>query len=329
MSETRTVQCRICPKMCLIPPGRAGDCRVRINRDGKLIATTFERPCALHVDPVEKKPLFHFLPGSRAFSVATVGCNLHCRNCQNWQISQADPMGAVAARTLTCEELAQTAIDSECQSIAYTYTDPIVYYEYALETSGIARKKRLRNILVTAGYINPEPLRELCKVTDAANVDLKFIDDAHYRSNCDATLKPVQDALVIMKEEGVWLEITNLVIPTLNDDEASMKTLCQWVVANLGTDVPLHFSRFHPTYRLRNLPPTPEDTLVRARNIALETGIHYCFIGNVWGSEGEHTFCPTCKTRLVERVGYTIRSNRITRDGKCPKCDAAIAGVWS
>ena len=327
MAESFKVKCRICPKECVVDDGQAGDCRVRVNRRGNLTATTFGRPCALHVDPIEKKPLFHFLPAPGAFSVAAAGCNLHCKNCQNWEISQAGPLD-VRSSAVPPEELVRLAKDSNCKSIAYTYTDPVVFYEYTLRTATLAREAGLRNVLVTAAYINPEPLRRLCKETDAANVDLKFIDDALYQSNCDASVKPVLDALRIFREEGVWLEITNLVIPTMNDEARSIERLCRWVVENLGRDVPIHFSRFHPLYQLRHLPATPKETLERAAKIAADCGIRYCFVGNVWGSEGEHTYCPNDRAVLVRRVGYRIAEYNLTAEGKCPKCGEEIPGVW-
>jgi pyruvate formate lyase activating enzyme len=328
MDDSRRVQCQICPKQCEIGDGQSGDCRVRINRGGKLLATTFGRPCTANVDPIEKKPLHHFLPGTGAFSIATAGCNLHCKNCQNWQISQAGPL-EVEGAPLPPADVVRQAQMSRCRSIAYTYTDPVVFYEYAVETSKLARAAGIRNVLVTAAYINPKPLREMCKVVDAANADLKFMDDKLYASNCDASLKPVLDALVIFREEGVWLEVTNLVIPTLNDDDASFLKLCRWIVDNLGPDVPLHFSRFQPLYQLRHLPVTPEEALNRARRVALDCGVRYCYTGNVWGGEGEHTVCPKDQTVLIRRVGYRIKEYNLTKDGLCPACGEKIPGVWS
>lgn len=328
MSAGREVQCELCPKMCRIADGQAGDCRVRINRAGRLIAATFERPCALHVDPIEKKPLFHFLPASRAFSIATVGCNLHCRNCQNWQISQADPLGEVPSQHISCAQVVDMATQAQCRSIAYTYTDPVAFYEYTIETGALAHRSGIRNILVSAGYINPKPLRALCAIADAANIDLKFIDDNLYRNVCDARLKPVQEALVIFRQENVWLEVTNLLIPTLNADADSVRRLCQWIVAELGVDVPLHFSRFFPTYRMRRLPPTPESSLLRARDIARECGIRFAYIGNMPSAHGEDTICPHDGAVLVRRQGYRVVENNLTGQGACPQCGKPVAGVW-
>jgi pyruvate formate lyase activating enzyme len=327
MAASRDVKCLICPKECVISDGQAGDCRVRVNRDGRLLATTYGLPCALHVDPIEKKPLAHFLPGSRVFSLATAGCNLHCKNCQNWEISQSFPLD-VRAESVPPSEVVRLAKQSGALSVAYTYTDPVIFYEYALETSERAREAGLRNVLVTAAYINPKPLRRLCQVTDAANADLKFMDDALYRSNCDASLKPVLDALVILREEGVWLEVTNLIIPTLNDESRMIERLCRWIFENLGPDVPIHFSRFHPVFQLRHLPVTPEETLERAYRIAADCGVRHCYIGNLHGSAGENTHCPACGATVVRRVGYRVLDNLLSPEGKCPKCGEGIAGVW-
>lgn len=320
------VQCELCPKGCVIAPGQSGDCRARVNLDGKLIASTYGRPCAVHVDPIEKKPLFHFLPTTKAFSIATAGCNLHCRNCQNWQISQSFAYDQ-AAYDLPPDKLVAAALNANCASIAYTYTDPVVFYEYTRDSCVIAHERGVRNVLVTAGYINPGPMRELCKVADAANVDLKYFDDALYRSNSDGALKPVLDALVIAKEEGVWLEVTNLLIPTISDDTVMIRKMCEWMVANLGADTPIHFSRFHPQYKLRELPVTPDATLDRARTVALDAGLRHVFIGNRPGQSGEATVCPNDGELLIRRAGYLIMENRL-EEGCCPKCGTAIAGVW-
>ncbi len=321
------LQCDLCPKGCVIGPGQRGECRIRFNMDGRLVAATYGHPCAVHVDPVEKKPLFHFLPGTSIFSLATVGCNLHCKNCQNWEISQANPED-LEAKALSPVEAAQLAVENGCLSIAYTYTDPIAYYEYAYDCSLAARKAGLKNVLVTAGYINPEPLARIGRVTDAANIDLKSIRDDFYRTICGATLKPVQDALVQSKELGIWVEVTNLVIPTLNDSDADLRDLCRWHARNLGVDTPLHFSRFFPQYQMQHLPPTPTETLERARNIARGEGMQYVYIGNVLSPSGENTHCPACGMLLIERKGFSILRNEV-RNGRCPGCNAEIHGIWT
>jgi pyruvate formate lyase activating enzyme len=323
---SRVVECELCPKQCRIGHGQRGDCRVRINIEGRLLSVVYARPCSLHIDPVEKKPLFHFLPGTDIFSLATAGCNLKCLNCQNWEISQADPED-IAAYKAGPEEIVAFALREGCPSIAYTYTEPIIYYEYTYDTSLLAHSRGLKNILVTAGYINQKPLKKLCSVVDAANTDLKFFNDAMYRSNCDATLQPVLDALVTMRAMGVWLEVTNLVIPTMNDDPRDIQKMCSWISKNLGPDVPLHFSRFTPRYRLKNLPATPVKTLETAHRIALDAGLKFVYIGNVMGHDAESTYCPSCRRLLIGRQGFWITELNM-QDGKCKFCGESIPGVW-
>ena len=325
-TEPMRVQCELCPKNCLIEPGQSGECRVRVNVDGKLLAVTYGHPCAVHVDPVEKKPLFHFLPGTGIFSLATVGCNLHCKNCQNWEISQANPEETPAA-ALPPDRVARLAVQYDCRSVAYTYTEPLVYYEYTLDSCIHVREAGLRNVLVTAGYVNEQPLRRLCEYVDAANIDLKSLSDRFYRDICGATLKPVLNALVTAKSQGVMVEVTNLVIPSLNDSEQDLRELCRWIVRNMGCETPLHFSRFSPHFQMRNLPPTPAATLDRAKEIAAAEGLHYVYIGNVIRKGAEDTFCPGCSRRLVQRLGYTVRDNRITSN-KCPDCGTEVYGIW-
>lgn len=323
-----TVRCELCPRYCAIPDGKAGDCRIRVNLGGKLVATTFGRPSAAHIDPMEKKPLFHFLPGTTIFSIATAGCNLHCNNCQNWELSQRDPTEMEVVYQAPPAEVVALAAEKKCLSIAYTYSEPLVYYEYVEETARLARERGIKNVLVTAGYVNREPLKRLCRVIDATNTDLKGFSESFYRDNCGGSLKPVLDALVVFREEGVWQEITHLVIPTLNDDLAMVRSMCRWMHTWLGADTPLHFSRFHPQYRLRNLPPTPVETLVRCREVALEAGLRYVYIGNVLDEGGEETRCPQDGTPLVKRYGFTVRENRL-ENGACPVCRRPIPGVWS
>ncbi|MBM4091748.1 MAG: AmmeMemoRadiSam system radical SAM enzyme [Planctomycetes bacterium] len=319
-------QCNLCPKGCIIEPGQSGECRVRINVDGKLLAVTYGRPCAVNVDPVEKKPLFHFLPGTRILSIATVGCNLHCKNCQNWEISQANPEDTPAAE-LPPEQMAELAARHDCLSVAYTYTEPLVYYEYTLDSCRHVKQAGLRNALVTAGYINEKPLRKLCEFVDAANIDLKALSDRFYRDICQATLQPVLNTLVVAKSLGVEVEVTNLVIPQLNDSDQMLTDLCRWLVRNLGRETPLHFSRFFPQFQMRHLPPTPATTLDRARQIAESEGLHHVYIGNLTRPGSEDTFCPGCRSPLVRRTGYYVQENRI-RAGRCPDCQTEVHGTW-
>jgi len=320
-------RCRLCPHGCIIGEGSRGSCGVRELRDGRLMTLVYGNPCAVHVDPIEKKPLLHFLPASRAFSVATAGCNLHCKNCQNWEISQRRPEETENFH-LPPEDLVAEAVAAGCKSIAYTYSDPDIFFEYAVDTASRARQQGLKNVLVTAGYINPEPQREFCGVVDAANVDLKGFTEDFYRQVCSAGLQPVLDALLMYQQEGVWLEVTHLVIPTLNDDADRIRQMCRWLYEHLGADVPLHFSRFHPRYQLKNLPPTPVETLELARRIALDEGLRYVYVGNVPGHPGEATYCPNCGRTVIGRIGYSITEMNL-QDGCCRFCGETIAGVWS
>ncbi|MFC1792825.1 AmmeMemoRadiSam system radical SAM enzyme [Planctomycetota bacterium] len=322
------VQCELCPKLCLIQPGQSGECRVRINIDGVLRTVVYGYPCSIHIDPVEKKPLFHFLPGSKILSIATVGCNLHCKNCQNWEISQANPEeGNIPAYNCPPEKLIAEADKYQCPSLAYTYTDPIVYYEYTYDSAKLAHEAGIRNVLVTAGYINEEPWNKLLQHVDAANIDLKGMTEDFYREVCSATLKPVQNALILARASEILVEVTNLVIPTLNDDPEQIRELARWIKMNLGADTPLHFSGFYPRYQMRNLPATSLKTLETARKIAMSEGLNYVYIGNVASKEGQNTYCPGCKKLLIERSGYTILNNRL-RFGRCPDCSKEIYGVW-
>jgi pyruvate formate lyase activating enzyme len=322
------VHCELCPRECVIPEGGAGDCRIRVNLGGKLRATTYGRPSAVHIDPMEKKPLYHFRPGTRVFSIATAGCNLHCRNCQNWQLSQRGGEEMERIYRLMPDEVVAAAVEQHCQSVAYTYSDPIVFCEYVYDTGVAAREQGLQNVFVTAGYIKTAPLRKLCSVLDATNTDLKAFDDDFYRTNCAATLKPVLNALVIFREEGIWLEVTYLMIPTLNDDMSQVHRMAKWIRSELGEETPLHFSRFQPMYKLRNLPPTPRDSLERARAEAMDAGLKYVYIGNLFGHRAASTYCPRDGTLLIERIGNTVVDYQLTQDGRCPVCSVHVPGVW-
>ncbi|MCF7847991.1 MAG: AmmeMemoRadiSam system radical SAM enzyme [Kiritimatiellales bacterium] len=320
------IRCTLCPKGCLLEPGEFGDCRIRQNQNGEIRCVTYGHPCSINIDPVEKKPLYHFLPGSTILSIATIGCNLHCKQCQNWQISQAEYLGSRDEEVLPAE-IVRIARERNCPAIAYTYTEPLVSYEYTLDCCKTASESGIKNVLVTAAYINPDPLKELCCFVDAANVDLKSFSDEFYHEVCGASLKPVLRALKIMKESGVMLEITNLIIPTLNDSEEETQKLCEWVVDNLGEGTPLHLSRFFPQNKLLYLCPTPPETILRAREIALASGLQFVYVGNMADDSGEKTFCPGCGGLLIERRGYTIRQMQVS-DGKCGKCGTKIPGVW-
>jgi pyruvate formate lyase activating enzyme len=320
------LQCDLCPKGCVIGPGQSGDCRIRVNLDGKLCAVTYGYPSAVHVDPVEKKPFNHFLPASSIFSIATVGCNLHCKNCQNWDLSQRNPEEATAS-PLPPEDVARLAAQYGCRSVAYTYSDPIAYYEYTLDCCRKTREAGLKNALVTAGYINEAPWRELCRHVDAATIDLKALSDAFYREICGATLAPILNALVVAKALGVFVEVSNLVIPTLNDSDEMLQALCRWVKENMGPETPLHFLGFHPQYQMRHLPPTPASTLERARSIARAAGLSFVYVGNVLIPDASNTRCPACGRVVVERNSYQVLRNEVT-DGRCPACRTEIHGLW-
>jgi len=326
VNTPKGIKCKLCPQNCKIEEGELGDCRTRLVKDGKLYSIVYGNPCAIHIDPIEKKPLFNFLPESFAYSIATAGCNLACLNCQNWAISQKSPY-ETRNYDLMPEKVIEETLAANCKSIAYTYSEPIVFYEYVYDTAKLARLSGIKNVFVSAGYINEQPLRALSKYLDAANIDLKSFDNDTYEMLNAGTLEPVLNTLKVLKEEGVWLEITNLIVPSWTDDLDGIKKMTDWLFENGFENTPLHFSRFHPDYKLTNLPPTPLEILAKARNIAVEAGLNYVYIGNVPGSEGQHTFCPNCKNRVIERNGFQIKSMHLEH-GKCTNCNTEIAGVW-
>lgn len=320
------VQCDLCPHACSIGEGRHGICHSRVNHEGKLISEVYGLPCVLNIDPIEKKPLYHFLPGTQCLSVATTGCNLSCKNCQNFSISQCKVTDAVSS-PVSPQLLVQTALHHHVPSIAYTYTEPLTYYEYTLDTAIIAHENKIRNCIVSAGYINREPLKQLVPYIDAANIDLKSFDDNLYKCLNKATLQPVLNTLETLLEHNVWLEITNLLIPSLNDSKEMLTAMCKWLVAHGFENSPLHFSRFFPMYKLENIPATPIEKLIMAHDIARDAGMNYVYIGNVGEVSGENTYCHNCKTLLIERGGYTIIENKIV-NGTCYHCNTRIPGVW-
>ncbi len=326
--EGKTIRCHLCPRMCVVVEGQRGYCRVRENREGKYYSLVYGKPCTYHIDPIEKKPFFHFLPGTTAFSIATVGCNLACKFCQNWEISQQKPED-VNSYDLSPDEIAQVASQYGCPTIAYTYTEPTVYFEFMVDTAIQSSSRGIRNVMVSAGYINKKPLMELIGVLDAIKIDLKALSDDFYADVCSGTLQPVLDTIVTIKQANRWLEIVNLIIPTLNDDRKQIENLCSWVVSNVGTEVPIHFTRFYPTYKLKNLPPTPVKSVEIARDIALSKGIKFAYVGNVpAGNPGESTYCPSCGARVIERWGYSVREIKMI-NGKCSRCGTNIPGIWS
>jgi len=324
--KNKIVQCQLCPRGCVINPGKRGYCRTRENQNGTLVSLSFGRPVAVHVDPIEKKPLFHFLPGTTAFSVATAGCNLQCRFCQNWEMSQAAPED-LSTQPLTPEELVAKARASGAPVIAYTYTEPVVFYEYMFETAKLAHAQGLKNCMHSNGYINEEPLRRLAPYLDAANIDLKGFSDEYYAKLCAGTLAPVLKTLKVLKEEGVHIEVTNLLLPGFNDNESDIRKMCVWIRENLGADTPLHFARFFPMYKLLGLNPTPVSSLEKARDIARESGLRYVYLGNIIGHEAEDTYCPNCRRAVIQRAGYIIEKIDLV-NGSCPFCNEKIQGVW-
>ncbi len=325
--SVQKVQCRLCPWQCLIGNGKLGFCRARKNVAGTLYALGYGAPCSVHIDPIEKKPFFNYHPAAEVFSIASAGCNLRCKFCQNWEIAQVSPLDT-ENYSLSPRDIINQTIKEKCKIIAYTYSEPTNFYEYMLDICKLARKKGIKNVYHSNGYINPEPLKELCRYLDAANIDLKGFSEDYYRKICGAHLQPVLDTLIILKQKGVWVEITNLILPEENDDPEDIRKMCQWICTNLGPDVPVHFSRFYPTYRMKNLSPTPVKTLEMARDIALKEGLHYAYIGNVVGHPGENTYCPKCRKTVVKRVGYNILEIHLT-NGACDYCGRTIAGRWN
>lgn len=329
--DGKRVQCLNCPHHCVLKNNETGFCRVRRNINGELFSLVFGNPCAVHIDPIEKKPLFHFFPGTTAFSIATVGCNFRCKYCQNYSISQVGP-DETENYNLSPDELIKNAIlyrkKYNISTIAYTYTEPVVFFEYMLEIAKVARKNNFKNMFHSNGFIEEEPLKEIINYLDAANVDLKFFNEKNYKEISSGSLEPVLRTLKILKENKVHLEITNLVIPTLNDNMEEIKNMVLWIKNNLGEDTPIHFSCFFPTYKLTNLPPTPVSTVEKARDIAIKEGMKYVYMGNVpRGHPGENTYCPNCKELLIKRWGFDVQQNKI-KNGKCPKCKTKIEGVW-
>ncbi len=324
--EGGLVQCLICPNRCTLSPGDRSVCRSKVNVDGTLYTLAYGNPCAVHNDPVEKKPLYHFRPQSKVFSLAAAGCNFRCLNCQNWEISQARPE-ALRFYDLFPAAAVDKAAEIGSVAIAYTYSEAITYYEYMLDTARLARKRGIDNLLISNGYINPEPLETLCEVLDGANINLKAFANNTYRRLNGGTLQPVLETLKTLHRRGIHFEITTLVVPGYVDDDAMIRQMCAWLHDHIGPDHPLHFTRFVPRYKLNRLPPTPVSTLERCRAIAQETGLRYVYVGNVPLHAASHTYCHQCGKKVVERLGYHIGAWHI-REGRCEFCQAQIPGRW-
>ncbi len=323
----KKIKCKLCPRECVIDDRERGYCGVRENRGGTYYTLVHSRLATAHIDPVEKKPFFHFHPGALAFSLATAGCNVNCKFCQNWEISQVRPE-QVRGDYVPPQKIAELAHNYAAGLIAYTYSEPVIFLEYVLDCADAGHQLGLPSVVVSNAYIQQDALKKLCARVDAIKVDLKAFSEKYYRDVVKGELKPVLEALVTMRKHGAWAEIVYLVVPTLNDGDTEFRDLARWIKVNLGPDVPIHFTRFHPEYLLKNLPPTPVETLERAKKIADAEGLHYVYIGNVPGHPAENTYCPKCRRALIERAGFTLTQNRLKK-GKCPNCRIAIPGVWS
>jgi pyruvate formate lyase activating enzyme len=346
----RNTLCHLCPNRCILAPGDRSHCRNKVNRDGVLYTMAYANPCAINVDPVEKKPLFHFLPGSRTFSLATSGCVFRCLNCQNWDISQRKPEetkdprgpelrlqpGMTSLRLQDMDRLSLFPDDAiamaqalSCPSIAYTYSEPIAYFEYAYDIAKAARGKGIRNILVTCGSFERDSLRDIGRYIDGAHVDLKGFDEAVYHKLNSGRLQPILDTIRTLRDMGVWVEVVNLVVPTYTDKLEVIRRMCGWLVSHAGVDCPLHFSRFSPMHKLTYLPPTPLGTLLEARQAAMAEGLRYVYVGNVPGTpEVEDTVCPNCRKTIVQRSTFAVLSLAI-ESGRCKFCQTPIPGVWT
>jgi len=326
--EDGRVQCDVCPRLCKLHEGQRGLCFVRAREDNKIVLTTYGRSSGFCIDPVEKKPLDHFLPGTPVLSFGTAGCNLSCKFCQNWDISKSREIDTLADRA-SPELIARTAQRLGCRSVAYTYNDPVIFMEYAIDTADACRELGVKSIAVTAGYMGEEARRDFYRHMDAANVDLKAFSEQFYYKITGGHLQPVLDTLKFLKHEtSVWFEITTLLIPGANDSEDELRAMSEWVMENLGPDVPWHFTAFHPDYKMLDTPPTPARTLRRARAIAMQAGVRYAYTGNVYDEEGQSTYCHQCGSRVIGREGYVLTAWRLTPDSRCGVCGTPCAGVF-
>jgi pyruvate formate lyase activating enzyme len=325
--DEKKVRCFLCAHHCVIKEGKRGICSVRENRDGTLYSLIYGKLISMNIDPIEKKPLFHFLPGSTSFSIATVGCNFRCEHCQNNEISQypKEHGGDIMGQPATPEAVVEAAVRNGCESISYTYTEPTIFFEFAYDCAKLAHQKGIRNVFVSNGYTGPEAAKAIAPFLDGNNIDLKGGDE-FYKKICGARLEPVKETIRLMKELGVWVEVTTLVIPDHNDSEKDLRDIAEFI-SSVDPSMPWHVTQFYPTYRILDKPRTPVKTLRRAREIGFEAGLKYVYEGNVSGEGGENTYCPDCKELLIRRFGFRISENTI-KDGKCPKCGHDIKGVW-
>lgn len=320
------IRCGLCPRRCVVAEGRRGYCEVRENRGGVFYSLVYGRAAAVHLDPIEKKPFFHVYPGSQSYSIATVGCNMECRFCQNWELSQSAPED-VEAPYLAPQDVAESARRAGARTIAYTYTEPTIFHEYMFDCAKAGLDHGINSVMVSSGFIAEEALRDLFPVMKAIKIDLKAFTQSFYKNICDGALEPVLDTLKRLSDSEVWYEIVVLIIPTLNDGDDEVNRMTEWIVRNLGRDVPVHFSRYHPTYKMKNIPPTPPATLQRARGIAMDQGCNFVYIGNTPVTDEQNTVCPSCGKTIIERYGYRIVKNFIA-DGSCAFCKKRIPGVW-
>ena len=325
-NHDHSIVCELCPRNCKVPHGGHGYCRVRVNRNGRYFSIVYNRPCAIHLDPIEKKPLFHVYPGTKAYSLGTVGCNLHCKFCQNWDIAQANPE-EIPVPLKSPEAIAEAAFRQDARLLAFTYNEPTVFYEYMIDCAKAAAQRGIESVVISNGYMNDAPMKHLLPNVKAVKIDLKSFSPSFYRDICDGNRDPVLKTLKTIADAGTWLEIVCLLIPSLNDKDDEIQRLAAWVLKELGPNVPIHFTRYQPLYQLRNLPPTPAETLNRARQLAIKAGCRFVYTGNVPGLPGEDTPCYSCGKLLIRRYGYLIRENLI-RDNRCPACHTIVPGIW-
>ncbi len=326
--EDGRIQCDLCPRECKLHEGQRGLCFVRENRHDQIVLNSYGRSSGFAIDPIEKKPLNHFLPGTPVLSFGTAGCNLACKYCQNWDISKSREVDTLADEAFP-ETIARAAAETGCRSVAYTYNDPVIFHEYAIDTADACHEKDIKSVAVTAGYVSPEPRKEFYAHMDAANVDLKGFTEKFYYKLTGGHLQPVLDTLVYLKHEtDVWFEITTLLIPGWNDSDQEIDEMTKWVVKELGPDVPHHFTAFHPDYKMLDVPPTPLETLVKARKIAMDNGIRYAYTGNVHDEEGQSTWCHQCGQKLIGRDWYVLSTWNLDAEGRCNKCGTPCAGVF-
>ena len=325
--DDQVVRCRLCGHQCRIEPGKTGICRVRRNDGGVLRTLNYDAIVALNVDPIEKKPLFHFLPGTQSLSIAASGCNFQCDFCQNWQISQSPRDGSIHGRAVSPSELVAAAASQHCRSISYTYTEPTVFFELCYDTARLAAEQGIGNCFVSNGFLTPQAVETIAPFLDAINVDLKAFRDETYRRIMKARLEPVLTCLEALVRAGVWVEVTTLIVPGMNDSPQELRDIAGFIADRLGPHVPWHVSRFHGDYKMSSTPATPLSTLEAACRIAAQAGLKYVYCGNAPGQADERTYCPGCKCVLIDRVGYDVRSNRLA-EGACPDCGEAIEGAW-